>query len=168
MLRAIKDGILDGNITSYLLLNIVRVYASVCNNSARYNRDTVDFWWLFKIMGIYFVWVIKENPSLLLKEIIHTISTSVSDEFCRTFWTTLKKKSLNIELKYKSPNQFLVECICVHERRSWGAVVTWLKKYWQLAYVLMVKIIFRGLTDPLRLKNENNDLRRKEAMGNFQ
>ena len=39
---------------------------------------------------------------------------------------------------------------------------------WQIVYVLMVIRIFRGLTDPLRLKNENNDLRRKEAMRNFQ
>ena len=63
MLRTIKDGILDGNITSYLLLNIVRVYASGCDNSTRYNRDTMDFSGLFKIMGIYFVRVIRENSS---------------------------------------------------------------------------------------------------------
>ena len=63
MLRSIKYGILDGNITSYLLLNIVRVYASGCNNSTRYNRDIMEIWGLFKIMGIYFVRVIRENSS---------------------------------------------------------------------------------------------------------
>ena len=33
---------------------------------------------------------------------------------------------------------------------------------------MMAKIIFRGLKDPLCLKKENNDLRKKEAMCNFQ
>ena len=38
----------------------------------------------------------------------------------------------------------------------------------QIVYVLMATRIFWGLTDPLHLKNENNDLRRKEAVCNFQ
>ena len=51
MLRAIQDGILDGNFTSYLPLDIVRVYASGCNNSTPYNRETMDSWSHFGVIG---------------------------------------------------------------------------------------------------------------------
>ena len=98
LLRTTKDGILDGNITSYLLLNIVSVYASGCKNSTRYN-----------LLGViqdnrYIFCEGYKGESFLLEEIIHTISRPVSNKFCRTFWNYSTKKSLNIELKYKSPN----------------------------------------------------------------
>ena len=114
MLRTITDRTLDDNIRSYLLLNMVRVYRSGWNSSTRYNRDTIDFWGLFKIVGIYFVRVIRENSSYWRKSFVQyqhqcLINFAVPSETTLMNWW---KKSLNIELKYKSRNiQFLIECI---------------------------------------------------------
>ena len=94
VLRAIKDGILDGSIPLYLLLNIVRVYASCCNNT-HYNLDTMDFWvtfWgLFKVMGICFMRLIRENSSYWGKSFIQ-YQHQCRINFAVPSDTTLKKE----------------------------------------------------------------------------
>ena len=131
MLRAIKDGILDGNITSYLLLNIVRVYASGCNNSTHYNLDTMDFWvtfWgLFKVMGICFMRLMRENSSYWGKSFIQ-YQHQCRIKFAVPSDTTLKKEITQHRNEVLQPEWSIPYCVCVHERNSWCEVVTWWDK----------------------------------------
>ena len=81
---------------------------------------------LFKVMGICFMRLIRENSSYWGKTCIQYQHQCRCLTFC---YYSKEKKSLNIELKYKSPNnQFLIECICVHEWSSCCEVFTWWDK----------------------------------------